>query len=258
MSSRYHPQTDGQSERINSSLENYLRHYVTADQKNWPEPLDVAQFSYNIQKSFATRHSPLELVNGEMLVAPHTVVTGGFLRNPRVNKFMKAWDETLELALLRLHNAARRMKKWADKDRQDAYFSVGDMVFLRITIDQFQPPKGTARSLTRRYEGPFQVKKRLGEVAYELELSRHMHMRHPIFHISQLKKCQLDAEHPDKAEPPRGPAMIVDKPNLMLEKILDLRTTRLGSNMRREFLIRWKDALDEDSWEMEDSLWIWK
>lgn len=59
-------------------------------------------------------------------------------------------------------------------------------------------------------------------------------------------------------KPPRGLAMIVDRANLVLEKILDLQMTRLGSNMRWEFLIRWKDALEEDSWETEDSLWRWK
>lgn len=132
------------------------------------------------------------------------------------------------------------------------------MVFLRITGDPFQPPKGTARSLTRRYEGPFQVKKRVWEVSYELELPCHMHAKHHIFHINHLKKCQLNAEHLDRVEPPRGPTMIFVGLNLVLEKILDLRTTRLGSNMRQEFLIRWKDAPEEDSWETEDSLWRWK
>ena len=87
---------------------------MTADQKNWPELLDIAQFSYNIQKSFATGYIPFELVNGKMPIAPHTVVTGGFLRSPHAKKFMKAWEETLELARLRLHEAARRMKKWVD------------------------------------------------------------------------------------------------------------------------------------------------
>ena len=68
-----------------------------------------------------------------MLVTPHTVVTGGLLKSPHAKKFMKAWDETLELAWLRLHEAARRMKKWANQGRRDVHFSVGDMVFLRIT-----------------------------------------------------------------------------------------------------------------------------
>ena len=92
-----------------------------ADQKNWPELLDIAQFSYNIQKSSVTGYTPFELVNGQIPVAPHTVVTGGFLRRPHAKKFMKAWDETLELARLRLHKAARRMKKWVDRGRQDAH-----------------------------------------------------------------------------------------------------------------------------------------
>jgi len=83
-----------------------------------------------------------------MLVAPHTIVMGGFLRSPHAKKFMKAWEETLELAQLRLHEAARRMKKWVDRGRQDVHFSVGDMVFLRITREKFQPAKGTANKLT--------------------------------------------------------------------------------------------------------------
>ena len=104
---------------------------------------------------------------------------------------------------------------------------------MRITGDQFQPPKGTARSLTRRYDGPFHIKKRIGEVAYELELPDHMHSRHPVFHISQLKRGKLDVDDPARAAPPRGPAMIIDKPNLVVEKILDLRTTGVAGNARR-------------------------
>jgi len=170
-----------------------------------------------------------------MPVALHTVVTVGFLRSPHARKFMKAWEETLELAQLRLHDAARRMKKYADRGRREAQFSVGDMVFLRITREQFQLAKGTTGKLTRKYEGPFRVKKKVGEVAYELELPHHMHMKHPVFHVSQLKRCRLDSDHPERVEPPRGPARIVDRPGLELEKILSLRTRGIGCHMRREF-----------------------
>jgi len=193
-----------------------------------------------------------------MLVTPHTVVTGGFLRSPHAKKFMKAWEETLELARLRLHDAAKRMKKFADRGRWEAQFNAGDMVFLIITGDQFQPAKGTTGKLMQKYEGPFRVKKKVGEVAYELELPRHMHMKHPVFHVSQLKKCRLDSYHPERVEPPRGPAGIVDRPGLELEKLVDLRTRGIGCHRRREFLCRWKNAPEEESWEIEDSLWRWK
>jgi len=189
MSSSYHPQTDGQTERINALLEDYLRHYVAADQKNWRELLDIAQLSYNIQKSSATGYSPFELVNGQVPVTPHTVETAGRVRSTNARKFLKAWEETIEFARLRLHEAARRMKKFADRGRREAQFSEGDMVFLRITGEQWQPAKGTTAKLQRKYEGPFRIEKRVGEVAYKLELPRHLRMRHPVFHVSQLKKC---------------------------------------------------------------------
>jgi len=166
-----------------------------------------------------------------MPVAPHTVVTGGFLRSPHARKFMKAWEETLELARLRLHDVAKRMKKYVDRGRWEAQFSVGDMVFLRITGEQFQPAKGTTGKLTWKYEGPFRVKKKVGEVAYELELPHHMHMKHPVFHVSQLKRCRLHSDHPERVEPPRGPAGIMDRPGLELEKLGNLRTRGIGCHI---------------------------
>ncbi|KAG6506505.1 hypothetical protein ZIOFF_031829 [Zingiber officinale] len=65
-----HPQTDGQTERINHVLEEYLRHYVTASQKNWLGLLDSAQFCYNLHKSSATEKSPFEIVLGEQPTTP--------------------------------------------------------------------------------------------------------------------------------------------------------------------------------------------
>ena len=128
-------------------------------------------------------------------------------------------------------------------------------MFLRIIEEQFQLAKGTTSKLTRNYEGPFRVKKRVGEVAYELELLHHMHMKHPVFHMSQLKRCRLDAE---RVELPRGLVGIVDKPGLELDKILSYKTTGIGCHMKWEYLIRWKNAPEEESWESEDSLWRWK
>ena len=63
-STSLHPQTDGQTERVNALLETYLRHYVSASQRDWPKLLDVAQFSYNLHRSEATNQSPFELMMG--------------------------------------------------------------------------------------------------------------------------------------------------------------------------------------------------
>ena len=63
-STSFHPQTDGQTERANALLELYLRHYVSANQRDWAKLLDVAQFSYNLKKSESTGWSPFEIVMG--------------------------------------------------------------------------------------------------------------------------------------------------------------------------------------------------
>lgn len=69
-----HPQTDGQTEWINGLLEEYLRHYVTASQKNWLELLDTAQFCYDLHKSSSTGLSPFELAMGWQPMTPHEIV----------------------------------------------------------------------------------------------------------------------------------------------------------------------------------------
>lgn len=93
------------------------------------------------------------------------------------------------------------------------------------------------------------MKKRVGEVSYALELLHHMHMKHPVFHMSQLKRYRLDANYRERAELPRGPTGLVDKLGLELDKILSYRTIGIGFHMKREYLFRWKNAPEEESWE---------
>ncbi|KAL0422585.1 UNVERIFIED_CONTAM: Transposon Tf2-11 polyprotein [Sesamum latifolium] len=78
MSSSYHPQSDGQTERFNSMLEEYLRHFVRGTQKDWVKLLDVAQLCFNAQKSSSTNKSAFEIVTGSnrsslTLSTPHKV-----------------------------------------------------------------------------------------------------------------------------------------------------------------------------------------
>ncbi|KAG8368869.1 hypothetical protein BUALT_Bualt15G0091500 [Buddleja alternifolia] len=72
-STSFHPQTDGQTERVNALLECYLRHFVSANQHDWAKILDVAQFSYNLQRNEATGKSPFELATGQQPLTPHTL-----------------------------------------------------------------------------------------------------------------------------------------------------------------------------------------
>jgi hypothetical protein len=88
--------------------------------------------------------------------------------------FVKSWQDRLEIAHTHLTNAIDRMKQWEDHSRHDAEFQVGELVLLKLSRDQFPPPKGMAPSLVQRYEGPFKVLEKIGNVTYRLELSFHM------------------------------------------------------------------------------------
>ena len=129
-----HPQTDGQTKRINALLEEYLRHYVTATQKNWVDLMDTAQLCYNLQRSSATGMSPFELAIGVQPRMPLEVAkqkAGG--NNPAAYKMAQSRQDMLDKARDSLEKAAKRMKKYADRDRRPLEFQVGDRVLLKLT-----------------------------------------------------------------------------------------------------------------------------
>ncbi|RVX07455.1 Transposon Ty3-I Gag-Pol polyprotein [Vitis vinifera] len=107
-STSFHPQTDGQTERMNALLELYLRHFVSANQRDWAKLLDIAQFSYNLQRSEATNKSPFELATGQQPLTPHTLKIGYTGRSPAAFKFAKGWHEQADIARSYLDKAAKK------------------------------------------------------------------------------------------------------------------------------------------------------
>ena len=198
-STSFHPQTDGQTERVNALLELYLRHYVSANQRNWAKLMDVAQFSYNLQRSESTGSSPFELATGQQPLTPNTVVSGYTGSSPAAYKTAKEWQVTNELARAQLEKATRKMKKWADKHRRDVVFQPGDMVFVKLNPSQHKSTRRLHKSLLRRYEGPFPIIRSVGRVAYRVELPPRLKI-HPVFHVSNLKPYHADLEEPSRGE----------------------------------------------------------
>ena len=84
---------------------------MSANQKNWVNLLDVAQFFYNLQKSSSTGRSPFELVLGRQPLTPLTVEMGYKGASPQAYNFAKEWQKTSKIAKAYLHKASRRMKK---------------------------------------------------------------------------------------------------------------------------------------------------
>lgn len=176
-------------------LELYLRHYVSANQKDWAKLLDIAQFSYNLQKSESTGASPFELVTGQQPMTLQTMAIGYKGPNPSAYKFAKRWHEKADLAKAYLAKAAKKMKKWADAKRRHLEFEEGDLVMVKLLPHQSRRLVKVHKGLVRRYEGPFPVEKCIKKLAYRVTLPSHLEM-HPVFHVSLLKPYHQDKDDP--------------------------------------------------------------
>lgn len=254
-----HPQTDGQTERINALLEEYLRHYVTASQGNWLSLMDTAQFCYNLHQSSSTGMSPAELAFGQQPLTPVGVAkqkSEG--KCPAAYRFALGKQEMIDQARDSLAKAQRRMKKSADASRRPLEFKVGDLVLLKLTPQIWKKIKSKTvhRGLVPKYDGPFEVVKQVGRVAYRLKLPERLKV-HPTFHVSYLKPFHQDLVDSERKQGKRAPPVIRKQFDKNVEKILHHRTMGQNKKNRRiDYLVQWKDGSEADaSWERDVSLW---
>ncbi|KAL0455225.1 UNVERIFIED_CONTAM: hypothetical protein Slati_0861700 [Sesamum latifolium] len=138
MSSTYHPPSDGQTERVNQCLENYLRCICHQKPKKWAQWLTLAEFWFNTNFHTKQKGTPFQALYG---YPPHQLSIGPYLQNhpTEVEELMQERIKVLQLLNDNLHQAQQRMKIYADKRRLEREFEVGDEVFLKL-----QPYKQTS------------------------------------------------------------------------------------------------------------------
>ncbi|GKB14453.1 putative reverse transcriptase domain-containing protein [Tanacetum coccineum] len=191
MSTAYHPQTDGQSERTIQTLEDMLKACIIDFEGSWDVHLLLVEFSYNNNYHSSIRCAPFKALYGRKCRSPilWAEVTEGQLIRPEI---MQKTTEKISQIKDRLKAARDRQKCYADKQRKPLEFSVGDHVLLKVS-----PWKGVVRfrkkgKLAPRFVGPFEITERIGPVAYRLRLPQELSSIHDTFHVSNLKKCFAD------------------------------------------------------------------
>ena len=191
LSTAYHPQTDGQSERVNQCLEMYLRCAVQDSPHTWKKWLSLAELWYNSSLHSALGCSPFKAMYGyePKLAAEPTLSPTA---STSVTEMVENREQHLQSLKTHLARAQNKMKQSADQKRKDFQFQVGEQVLLKLqpytqsTVASRPYPK-----LAFKYYGPYNVLQRIGKVAYKLQLPADS-MIHPVFHISQLKPFTPD------------------------------------------------------------------
>ena len=179
----YHPQGDGQTERINQELEQFLRLFINQRQDDWDDLLPYAEFQYNNHVHSATQNIPFLLDTGR-------IPRMGFEPDQKqskvesVNEFKARTEAALEEAKAALIKSKDDMAKYYDRRRTPApEYQPGDKVFLDASDIHTTRP---SRKLSHRRLGPFPVVKKVGNGAYRLHLPPSMSQLHPVFNVVKL------------------------------------------------------------------------
>jgi hypothetical protein len=251
-SSAYHPQTDGQTERVNQILEDMLRACIIHYGTSWDKYLALAEFSYNNSYQSSLQMSPFEALYGRKCRTPLSWSETGERKIFGPDLVIEAEDR-VRIIQANLKTAQSRQKSYADRRRKPLQFQIGDFVYLRVS-----PTKGVQRfgikgKLAPRYIGPFKILEICGPVAYKLLLPPQMSAIHDIFHVSQLKKCI------------KVPSEIIEIPAIEIEpdlsyveqpiKILDTKERVTRRKTVKMYKILWDHHTEEEAtWEMESYL----
>ena len=224
MSTAYHPQTDGQTERVNRSMQTALRIYASKHKADWTEWLATVAAAYNSTVHESTGKTPFEM-NGRLWTDPMTLA----LRDPKMAEVTAQEAEDLLTGMRAVWEEARQVmirqrekqRKYADKLRREEKYEVGDRVML--TTKNLSLHKG---KLSDKWVGPFKVIEVMPNgVNVRLELSDDYRRIDNLFHVSKLKRFQpSEIEWPNRVQEDRPPPVWVDgKQQWEVEKILGKR-----------------------------------
>jgi len=243
----YHPQTDGQMERINQELEQYLRVFIDHRQEQWLDWLGTAEFAYNNKVHTVTKTS---LFKANYSQDPKMGFEGRRKgKYEVVEKFVERMRKIQEKAKAALGKAQEKIKKFVNRKRREKEeYRVGDLVLLSMKDLKWQMKGRRLEKLTEHFVGPYKVKGIVLSNTIEVELPKSIKI-HPVVNISRVQLYKPQVEGQKKILPKL--VIIEGEEEFEVEKILNKRTIR----GKEKFLVRWKGYIvEEDTWESRENL----
>ncbi|QRW24341.1 Retrotransposable element Tf2 protein [Rhizoctonia solani] len=235
----YHPESDGQTERVNQFIKFYLRSYVAADHSDWVKWLPLAEYAYNNAKHSATGKTPFELIYGRNpIMNPSNIPSNIPEADLVADTLAREWKEA---------EAALRMSKermTRDKGTVPEY-SIGEKVWLDGKNVELRT---NSNKLDPKQLGPFEVLEKVSSHAYRLKLPETLKI-HNVFYVGLLSRAHISPSQPFPEKPP--PETIEGEEEYEVEQIIDSKRQR----GKWFYLIKWKGYGPEDnSWEPEELL----
>jgi transposase InsO family protein len=253
MSTAYHPQSDGQAEKANATLETFLKAYIAQlkSPKQWSRLLPLAEFTYNAAKHKAIGMSPFEADIGYIPRLPLDLLAPD-PRTPASKPGREYAEQLVKIVRMlreRMEETQLAMVSEANEHRQPHPFRVGDTVFLDTrllpvgyaNVNSAANDSANSRKFQHPYAGPFTLLKKVGENAFVLDIPAHWRL-HPVFNVSRLKLSRVDhtREHPPPP-PLRSTAAV--------EYEVEIITNHRGSTAKDlKYLVKWVGYPDP-TWE---------
>ncbi|QRW26338.1 Retrotransposable element Tf2 protein [Rhizoctonia solani] len=236
----YHPQSNGQTEQVNPSIEHFLRAYSSINQKDWTRWLPMAEFAYNNAVHSSTGKTPFKALYGwEPSLTPSNVPTDVLEANELAQTMEAQWKE-VEAAL---RQSKARMT--AGEEGSPTPFKIGEEVWLNaknVNLRTLSP------KLSEQRLGPFKVSEKISDRAYRLKLPPTMRI-HDVFYVGLLSKVKRDDKRAFKNCPP--PVTVDGEEEYKVEGITDMEE-RSGKWF---FRVKWKGyGPEENTWEPQENL----
>jgi hypothetical protein len=235
MSTSFHPQTDGQTERVNQIVEQYIRCFTDYGQTNWVKLLPMAQFAYNSASHEVTKTAPFKAVLGYIPQAYHEPILGQ--KNAHYAQVdSELIKHTMRQMSLDIQFFAERNAHYYNSHRLEGpRLKEGDKVYLSRPSDKLDYKK----------IGPFKIEEKIGEVNYRLKLPQHMRIN-PVFHVALLEPA-----------PHNAPVIAPDlsDENEIIEYEVEDIIDQSMQNGQTLYRVRWKGYGEtDDTWEPEENL----
>ena len=248
LSTANHPQTDGQTERTNKTIEAMLRAFVSPHQHDWDKYLPSAEFAYNESKQDSTGFPPFFMEYGQM---PHTpmalIPPQPITPTESLDDYTSRMTSIIEQAQRSLQAAQSKQSHYANRHRRHHTFHPGDKVLLSGSFISNLPntaqAHGAGRKLASKYWGPFEVEHVINDVAIRLKLPATWNI-HPVIHASHLIPWHEGSRYfPERQPLPPDPEVIDEEEHYLVEAF---RAHRRRRNTL-EYLVKWAGYPEEEN-----------